>query len=149
MRTLSLSPIAALVVCVQVLSPATAQGLDEIYQNEQNQEQIKQEQCRTMFDSAQFAGLSSGRRTGSRYKIDFKSSAVLEIIVHDTGCRYPYSEYNVFGKKAKAGGSSVQYQLKIEGKELVLYERLAAGSVQRRVIGIMLHQQGVNPVFQK
>ena len=138
MRTLSLGPITALVVCVQILSPATAQGLDEIYQNEQNQEQIKQEQCRTEFDSAQFAGLSSGRRTGSRYKIDFNSSAVLEIIVHDTGCRYPYSEYKVFGKKAKAGGFFAEYQLKIEGKELVLYKRLAAGSVQRRVIGIML-----------
>ena len=139
MRTLSLSPIAALVVCVQALSPATAQGLDEIYQNEQNQEQIKQERCRTEFDSAQFAGLSSGRRTGSRYKIDFNSSAVFEVVVHDTGCRYPYFQYRVFGKRAKAGGSSGEYQLKIEGKELVLYERLAAGSVQRRVIGIMLH----------
>ena len=139
MRTLSLGPIAALVVCVQVLSPATAQGLDEIYQNEKNQEQIKQEQCRTEFDSAQFAGLSSGRRTGSRYKIDFNSSAVFEVVVHDTGCRYPYFQYRVFGKRAKAGGSSGEYQLKIEGKELVLYERLAAGSVQRRVIGIMLH----------
>ena len=137
MRTLSLSPIAALVVCVQVLSPATAQGLDEIYQNEQNQEQIKQERCRTEFDSAQFAGLSSGRRTGSRYKIDFNSSKVFEIIVHDTGCRYPYSEYKIFGKKAKARGPFVEYQLKIEGKELVLYRRLGAGSVQRRAIGIM------------
>ena len=148
MRTLSLSPIAALVACVQVLSPATAQGLDEIYQDEQNQEQIKQELCRTEFDSAQFAGLSSGRRTGSRYKIDFNSSKVLEIIVHGTGCRYPYSEYKVFGKKAKADGSFAEYQLKIEGKGLVLYERLAAGSVQRRVIGIMLHRQGVDEVFQ-
>ena len=139
MKTLSLSPIAALVVCVQALSPATAQGLDEIYQNEQNQEQIEQGLCRREFDSAQFAGLSSGRRTGSRYKINFNSSRILEIIVHDTGCRYPHSEYKVFGKKAKAGGSFAEYQLKIEGKELVLYERLAAGSVQRRVIGIMLH----------
>ena len=139
MRTLSLSPIAALVVGMQILSPATAQGLDQIYQKEQNQDRIKQERCRAEFDSAQFAGLSSGRRTGSRYKIDFNSSAVFEIIVHDTGCRYPYSEYKVFGKKAKAGGSFAEYQLKIEDKELVLYERLAAGSVQRRVIGIMLH----------
>ena len=138
MRTLSLSPIAALVVGMQILSPATAQGLDQIYQNEQNQDRIKQERCRTEFDSAQFAGLSSGRRTGSRYKIDFNSSAILEIIVHDTGCRYPYSEYRVFGKKAKAGDPLAEYQLKIEGKELVLYRRLRAGSVQRRVIGVML-----------
>ena len=138
MRTLSSSPIAALVACVQVLSPATAQGLDEIYQNEQNQEKIEQERCRTEFDSAQFESLSFGRRTGSRYKIDCNSSEVLEIIVHDTGCRYPYSEYKVFGKKAKADGFFVEYQLKIEGKELVLYKRLAAGSIQRRVIGIML-----------
>ena len=138
MRTLSLSPIAALVVGMQILSPATAQGLDQIYQNEQNQDRIKQERCRTEFESAQFAGLSSGRRTGSRYKIDFNSSTILEIIVHDTGCRYPYSEYRVFGKKAKAGDPLAEYQLKIEGKELVLYRRLRAGSVQRRVIGVML-----------
>ena len=138
MRTLSLSPIAALVACVQVLSPATAQGLDEIYQNEQNQERIKQERCREEFDSAQFEGLTSGSRTGSRYKIDFNSNDVFEIIVHDTGCRYPNFQYRVFGKKAKAGVSFGEYQLKIEGKELVLYERLAAGSIQRRVIGIML-----------
>ena len=138
MRTLSLSPIAALVVGMQILSPATAQGLDQIYQKEQNQDRIKQERCRAEFDSAQFAGLSSGRRTGSRYKIDFNSSAVFEIIVHDTGCRYPYSEYRVFGKKAKAGDPLAEYQLKIEGKELVLYRRLRAGSVQRRAIGVML-----------
>ena len=82
--------------------------------------------------------MSSGRRTGSRYKINFNSGAVFEIIVHDTGCRYPYSEYRVFGKKAKAGDPLAEYQLKIEGKELVLYRRLRAGSVQRRVIGVML-----------
>ena len=80
MRTLSLSPIAALVVGMQILSPATAQGLDQIYQNEQNQDRIKQERCRAEFDSAQFAGLSPGRRTGSRYKINFNSGAVFEII---------------------------------------------------------------------